>query len=89
MLIPGLPNVGAQQDVIKPKRQVQPTAETGPTREAVDDKYLERRQRDIGHLPERRRSRRRRLGEADAESGAATVEPVELPSKGLLIDIEV
>lgn len=85
MLIPGLPVVGAQQDVIKPKRTVQPTVASEPVHEALAE-VGERRQRDAGHYPERRRNRARRKP-ASAPMGRQDLE--DLPSKGLLVDIQV
>ena len=83
MLIPGLPVVGAQQDVVKPKRQVQPTAESERVHEAIAEAG-ERRRRDEGRYPERRRNRARRQPVDDG------LEPIsELRSKGLLVDIQV
>lgn len=89
MLIPGLPVVGAQQDVIKPRRTVQPTAETEPLHDALAE-IGERRQRDEGHFPERRRNRARRKAYVNATPVAVSNrELADLPSKGLLVDIQV
>ncbi|MFN3578980.1 MAG: hypothetical protein ACK4VV_00735 [Pseudomonas sp.] len=85
MLIPGLPTAGAQQDIIKPKRTVQPTAETELLHEALEQ-VGERRRRDEGRYPERRRNRARRQA-PQAESQRRSLG--ELPSKGLLVDIQV
>lgn len=85
MLIPGLPVMGAQQDVIKAKRTVQPTVASEPVHEALAQ-VGERRQRDAGRFPDRRRNRARRqplpsaMGRQDLE---------DLPAKGLLVDIKV
>lgn len=85
MLIPGLPTAGAQQDIIKPKRTVQPTAETELLHEALEQ-VGERRRRDQGHYPERRRNRARRQ---TSSGGGERRSLGELPSKGLLVDIQV
>jgi|TARA_R110000796_G_scaffold252600_1_gene388586 hypothetical protein len=85
MLIPGLPVVGAQQDVIRPKRTVQPTVESEPLHEALAE-VGERRQRDAGRYPERRRNRARRQPSAAA---MGRQDLADLPSKGLLVDIQV
>lgn len=85
MLIPGLPVVGAQQDVIKPKRSVQPTVASEPVHEALTE-VGDRRQRDAGRYPERRRNRARRQP-PDASTGRQDL--ADLPSKGLLVDIQV
>lgn len=82
MLIPNLPVLGAQQDPIKSKRNVQPTAETERVHEHVRQ-VGERRQRDEGYLPDRRRNRARRKPVNERRDLA------DLPSKGLLIDIQV
>lgn len=81
MLIPNLPVLGAQQDPIKSKRNVQPTAETERVHEHMRQ-VGERRQRDEGHLPDRRRNRARRKPVNERQDLA------DLPSKGLLIDIQ-
>lgn len=87
MLIPGLPVVGAQQDVIKPKRTVQPTAESEKVHEASGEAG-ERRKRDQGRHPEpeRRRNRARRQ---PLSTMADRGDLADLPSKGLLVDIQV
>lgn len=84
MLIPGLPVVGAQQDVIKPKRAVQPTVASEPVHEALTE-VADRRQRDAGRYPDRRRNRARRQPPA----AAGRLDLADLPSKGLLVDIQV
>lgn len=85
MLIPGFPVAGAQLDAIQPKRTVQPTAESEKVHEALAE-VGERRQRDEGRYPERRRNRARRKPVADV-SGRQNLE--DLPSIGLLVDIQV
>ncbi|MFT6465094.1 MAG: hypothetical protein ACJARL_001894 [Halopseudomonas sp.] len=85
MLIPGLPVVGAQQDVITPKRTVQPTAESEKVHEALAE-VGDRRQRNQSHYPERRQNRARRRAVAK-EPSRPDLE--DLPSKGLLVDIKV
>jgi hypothetical protein len=85
MLIPGIPPAGAQNDTIKPKRQVEPTAATEPVHgDAVQQ--VERRRSDRGRWPERRRRKRRgmTLPETSSEERG-----LELPEKGLLVDIKV
>jgi hypothetical protein len=82
MIIPNLPVLGAQQDSIKTKRNVQPTAETEPVHEHVWQ-VGERQQRDEGYLPDRRRNRARRKRVNERQDLA------DLPSKGLLVDIQV
>ena len=82
MLIPNLPVLGAQQDPIKTKRNVQPTAASEPLHEHVE-RVGERRRRDEGHLPDRRRNRARRKPVNERR------ELADLPSKGLLVDIQV
>ncbi|MBA6418964.1 hypothetical protein ACS8E9_12005 [Pseudomonas neustonica] len=83
MLIPGIPPAGAQHDPVKVKRQVEPTQESKSVDNATSSP-VERRQRDNGRWPERRRKRRRqpRLEQAPAEH------EFDLPTKGLLVDIE-
>lgn len=88
MLIPGLPIVGAQQDVVKPKRGVQPTVESEPVHEALEESAVERRQRDQERTPERRRGRRRKIA-ARQQAPVVEEQPAELPTMGLLVDIEV
>ena len=82
MLIPNLPVLGAQQDTIKTKRNVHPTAEAEPVHEHIRQ-VGERRQRDEGYLPDRRRNRARRKRVNERQDLA------DLPSKGLLVDIQV
>lgn len=82
MLIPNLPVLGAQQDPIKSKRNVQPTVESEQVHEHVE-RAGERRQRDEGHFPDRRRNRARRKRVSERQDLA------DLPSKGLLVDIQV
>ncbi|HDZ56320.1 MAG TPA: hypothetical protein ENI17_10540 [Pseudomonas xinjiangensis] len=87
MLIPGLPTVGTQQDAIKPKRGVQPTAKSEVVHEAKPES-VERRRRDKGRKPERRRGRRRARAVEYTLEGVVETFP-EMPTKGLLVDIEV
>lgn len=83
MLIPGFPAGGAQLDPVKFKRQVEPTQESLPV-DKTEASAVERRLRDNGRWPERRRKRRRFMRQ---EQAAEQVE-FDLPAKGLLIDIE-
>lgn len=82
MLIPNLPVLGAQQDPIKTKRNVQPTAEAERVHEHME-RSGERRQRAEGHFPDRRRNRARRKPVNERR------DIDDLPSKGLLVDIQV
>lgn len=84
MLIPGFPAGGAQQNTVKFKRQVEPTQESVPVDKA-EASPVERRQRDRGRWPERRRKRRRLMSQLPSSAERE----LELPAKGLLIDIEV
>jgi len=90
MLIPGLPVAGAQNDVIKPKRGVQATQESAAIHETLAEP-VERRRRDKGRHPERRRARKRaHLVDLVEYTPDGKVENLsELPSKGLLVDIQV
>tara|TARA_R110000764_G_scaffold88359_3_gene169405 strand:- start:164 stop:418 length:255 start_codon:yes stop_codon:yes gene_type:complete len=84
MLIPGIPPAGAQHDPVKFKRQVEPTRESAQV-DQTTAAPVERRQRDSGRWPERRRKRRRftRQEQSPEERN------FDLPEKGLLVDIEV
>ncbi|MEH6564841.1 MAG: hypothetical protein V7756_05900 [Halopseudomonas sp.] len=84
MLIPGIPPAGAQNDPVKFKRQVEP-AQASASVDSATVAPVERRQRDNGRWPERRRKRRRFTRQADA----AQAQEFDLPTKGLLVDIEV
>lgn len=90
MLIPGLPVAGAQNDAIKPKRGVQAMQESAAIHEALAEP-VERRRRNKGRHPERRRARKRAhlvdLVEYSADGKIETVS--DLSSKGLLVDIQV
>jgi hypothetical protein len=87
MLIPGLPMPGAQIDPVKPKRGVQATEETAVIHETLAEP-VERRRRNKGRHPERRGARRRaRMTEYTPEGKVEAVS--DLPTKGLLVDIEV
>lgn len=84
MLIPGLPPAGAQNDAFKAKKEVKPSAATEPVHDATVEQ-VERRRRDKGRWPERRRRRRvHTLQEQPPEE-----RELDLPKKGLLVDIEV
>lgn len=87
MLIPGFPVVNAQPDSVKPKRGVQPTVKAEVVHES-DPQPIERRRRDKGRYPERRRGRRKPKATVEY-----TVEGVlnssDMSPKGLLVDIEV
>lgn len=83
MLIPGFPAGGAQQDPVKIKRQVEPTQGSAPADKA-EASPVERRQRDSGRWPERRRRRRRLM----SKQPTSEEREFDLPTKGLLIDIE-
>lgn len=84
MLIPGIPPAGAQHDPVKVRRQVEPARESTAVDQSTSTP-VERRQRDSGRWPERRRKRRRqpRLAQSSTERD------FDLPKKGLLVDIEV
>lgn len=82
MLIPNLPVLGAQQDPIKTRRDVKPTVESERIHEHLE-RSGERRQRNEGHFPDRRRNRARRKPVNERR------ELADLPSKGLLVDIKV
>ncbi|HDY99694.1 MAG TPA: hypothetical protein ENH72_14570 [Pseudomonas sabulinigri] len=84
MLIPGFPSGGAQLDPVKFKRQVEPAQQSLPVDKA-ETAPVERRQRDKGRWPERRSKRRRFM----RQEQASDEREFDLPSKGLLVDIEV
>lgn len=90
MLIPGLPPAGAQNDAIKSSREVKPSAASEPLHDAATPQ-VERRQNDRGRWPERRRRKRRvHTGqEQSPEERQVGADELELPEKGLLVDIEV
>ena len=85
MLIPGLPPAGAQNDAFRAKTEVKPSAATEPVHDATTEQD-ERRRQDKGRWPDRRRRRRRvhTLQEQPPEE-----RELDLPKKGLLVDIEV
>ena len=90
MLIPGLPPLGAQPEVTRPKRGVTPTAKTEVVHETLDEQ-VERRRRNKERVPDRRRGRKRARFAAQTEysvEGVPELSP-DLPAKGLLIDIEI
>ncbi|MEH6386456.1 hypothetical protein [Pseudomonas profundi] len=90
MLIPGLPPLGAQPEVTRPKRGVTPTEKTPVVHETLAEP-VERRRRNKKRVPDRRRGRKRASFAAQTEysaEGVAEMSP-ELPAKGLLIDIEI
>ncbi|SDS68868.1 hypothetical protein SAMN05216421_1991 [Halopseudomonas xinjiangensis] len=86
MLIPGLPPVGAQNDTIKRSREIQPTARSEVVHEAAAEP-AERRRRDRGRFPDRRR--RRRAGRLLVGPDTPVETITDMPAKGLLVDIEV
>ena len=90
MLIPGLPPAGAQNDAVKSSREVKPSAASEPLHDAAAQQ-VERRQSDRGRWPERRRRKRRvhTRQEQSPEERQARADELELPDKGLLVDIEV
>lgn len=89
MLIPGLPPAGSQNDKLKTRQDVAPTAPSEPLHEALAQP-VERRRRDRGRLPERRRRGKGKLLSEDVvEQVLAERSEGDLPSKGLLVDIEV
>ncbi|SDU17808.1 hypothetical protein [Halopseudomonas salegens] len=94
MLIPGLPPAGSMNDRVKINKTVKPLAEAEFLHDLVTESR-DRRQRDLGHFPERRGRKRAATapevaGEPPAESLAGDeTTPHELPDKGLLVDIEV
>lgn len=85
MLIPGLPPAGAQNDTVKVSREVKPSAPSEAVHEAVAEP-VERRRRDKGHWPERRKKRRR---VHTRQEQPPQDRELDLPRKGLLVDIEV
>ncbi len=87
MLIPGLPPAGSQNDAVKVSREVKPAAATEPVHEA-GVQQVDRRRRDNGHWPERRRGRRRVHTRQEQPPQEREAE-LDLPRKGLLVDIEV
>ncbi len=94
MLIPGLPPVGSVNDRVKINKTVKPLAKAEFLHDLVTESR-DRRERDLGHFPERRRRQRAAkptdVVEASADAATQADEPAghELPDKGLLIDIEV
>ncbi|MCL5042507.1 MAG: hypothetical protein M1440_08620 [Gammaproteobacteria bacterium] len=94
MLIPGLPPAGSINDRVKINKTVKPLAEAEFLHDLVTASR-DRRERDLGHFPERRRKQRQATPAAVVEStqidsaGAEESAVHELPDKGLLIDIEV
>lgn len=87
MLIPGLPPAGAQNDPVKVSREVKPSAPSEPVHEA-GVQQVDRRRRDSGRWPERRRGRRR-LHTRQEQPPQERAQELDLPRKGLLVDIEV
>ena len=85
MLIPGSPPVGAQNDTIKRSREIQPTARSEVVHEAAAEP-VERRRRNRGRFPDRRRRRASRLL-VGPDTPVETI--TDIPAKGLLVDIEV
>tara|TARA_Y100000780_G_scaffold118907_1_gene107231 strand:+ start:1734 stop:2009 length:276 start_codon:yes stop_codon:yes gene_type:complete len=91
MLIPGLPPAGAQNDAVKTSREVKPSAASEPLHDAATPQ-VERRHSDRGRWPERRRGKRKasaRREPARQRAQAQDGEELDLPDKGLLVDIEV
>lgn len=86
MLIPGVPPGGIQNDVIKRSREVNPTAQSEIVHEAAAE-GVERRRRDRGRFPDRRRRRRASRLLVGPDTPVETLG--EMPTKGLLVDIEV
>ncbi len=87
MLIPGIPVAGAQIDPVKAKRGVQAAEQSATVQETLSEP-VERRRRNKGRSPERRRARKRaRLLEYTPEGKVESFS--DFPTKGLLVDIEV
>lgn len=92
MLIPGLPPAGSLNDKLKTRQDVAPTAAPEALHEALQQP-VERRRRDHGRLPERRKRGKGKaltdevIEQVVADSADERAEGV-LPSKGLLVDIQ-
>ncbi|UJJ32171.1 hypothetical protein [Halopseudomonas maritima] len=91
MLIPGLPPAGAQNDAVKTSREVKPSAASEPLRDTATPQ-VERRHSDRGRWPDRRRGKRKagtRREPPPQQAQGQDGEGLDLPDKGLLVDIEV
>ena len=79
MLIPGLPPAGAQNDAIKSSREVKPSAASEPLHDAATPQVERRRRKRRVHTRQ----------EQSPEERQVSADELELPEKGLLVDIEV